>query len=65
VFRRFSGATKGSGRVFDARTLKWLVINRGLFEWVKVVFMYMPAMEVVLDKNRRGGYSGLRGDILA
>ena len=44
---------------------KWLVINRRIFDWIDVVLVYVPVVEVVLDEKGRGVYYGIRGDILA
>ena len=55
----------GVAHVFDVRVCKWLVIKAGVFEWVKIRFMYPFRAEVVVNENGRGGYSGIRGDITA
>ena len=46
--------------------LAQVVGNQGRhFERVRRGAMHMPVLELVADQNGRGGYYGIRGDILA
>lgn len=60
-----TGGEEGRDPMKYLRMRKWLIMNTCSFEWINVVLRYLVVVRVVAHEKGRGGYYGVRGDILA